>query len=221
MTELKIDYSYKNISESIKKPEIENTYLNTKVVINQMINCLPKTSWANIELSDWLDIDDKLLINYHLYDSYFGEVLVANTSKGICYLGLLEKELNEVLSDLKKRFKHTKPIEAKTSLHEQAIKFLNGKIDEFLPLHLRGTPYQTDIWKKLIRIPYGKVISYETLGGGAQYSRAAGTANGRNPIFWIVPCQRVVKVTGKFDRYFWGEEVKKRLLAWEFANSIF
>jgi len=183
-----------------------------------MIEDLPSTPWANIEIVSWLPDDDKLSIEYACHNSSFGEVLAANTSKGICYLGLINKNREDVLADFRKRFRYTDPIETTTLLQQQTIDFLNGKRDEYIPFHLKGTPHQVEIWRKLIRIPYGKVISYTTLGGGPQYARAAGTANGRNPIFWIIPCHRAVKVTGAYDRYFWGEEVKEKLLTWELTN---
>ncbi|NDW19310.1 methylated-DNA--[protein]-cysteine S-methyltransferase [Dysgonomonas sp. 216] len=216
---MKIARSYENIAEDILNPEVEYSCLNKQVVLSRMIDNLPSEPWANIEINDWLPKDEELLIEYSFYNTPFGNVLVANTSKGICYLGLIEGNLEDVLSDFEKRFSYTNRVETQTLQQKQAVDFLNGKTDKLLLFHLRGTPYQIGIWRKLIRIPYGKVISYATLEGSAQFARAAGAANGRNPIFWIIPCHRVVKTDGGFDRYFWGKDVKKRLLGWEFANS--
>ena len=184
-----------------------------------MIDKLPETPWADIEILDWLPEDDELTVEYCFADTPLGRVLAANTSKGVCYLGRIENNPEEVLSDFNKRFRQTDRIEKQTSLQKHVLDFLAGKRDQHIVFHLRGTAYQTFIWRRLIRIPLGKVISYTTLGGDASHSRAAGTANGRNPIFWIVPCHRAVKTDGGFDRYFWGENVKKELLAWEFSNS--
>jgi AraC family transcriptional regulator of adaptative response/methylated-DNA-[protein]-cysteine methyltransferase len=216
---LKISRSYKNISEDIQNPATEYSCPNKQVVLNRMIEDLPPTPWAGIEVLDWLPGDDNLSIEYSFYNTPFGEVLAAHTSIGICYLGLVEGKPENVLADFKKRFQHTRPVETKTPLQMRLIDFLDGKTGDLLQFHLRGTPYQTGIWRRLTRIPFGSVVSYATLGGDAQYSRAAGTATGRNPVFWVIPCHRAVKTTGGFDRYFWGEDVKKRLLAWEFANS--
>lgn len=216
---LKIDHSYRSVSEAIKNPATENSCLSEQAVLTRMIEVLPQSPWANIEILDWLPDDNKLPIEYCFYNSSFGEVLVASTSKGICYLGLVEGKSEDILEDLKKRFRYTRPVEKENLLQKRVFDFLEGKQNESLQFHLKGTPYQIEIWRKLIRIPFGKVISYATLGGDPQCSRSAGTANGRNPIFFIIPCHRVVKTTGRFDRYFWGEEVKKRLLAWEFVNS--
>ncbi|NDV84029.1 methylated-DNA--[protein]-cysteine S-methyltransferase [Bacteroides sp. 51] len=199
---------------------MKHSRLNKKNVLDHMIEELPAIPWADIEILDWLSGDDTLPIEYYFSVTSFGQVLAANTSKGICYLGLVQGKPEDVFSDFNKRFRHAVRIEKQTPLQQQVLHFLNGERNEYITFHLRGTPYQTEIWRRLIRIPYGKVISYATLGGSAQYSRAAGTANGRNPIFWIIPCHRAVKTDGSFDRYFWGEDVKKKLLAWEFANYI-
>lgn len=211
-------HSYKDISEIILDPFEADARLNRTVVLDYMTGELPPTPWADIEILDWLPEDDKLPVEYCFADTPFGRVLVANTCKGVCYLGLVEGNPESDLLDFNKRFSHTSRIERQTFRQQQVFKFLDGERNEHISFHLRGTSFQTEIWRRLIRIPFGKVISYTTLGGNARSSRAAGAANGRNPIFWIVPCQRVVKTDGGFDRYFWGEDVKKRLLAWEFAN---
>lgn len=205
--------------KKIKNPSTQSSLLSKQSVFSRMIDDLPQSPWAHIEILNWSHDDIKLSVKYYFYSTSFGDILVANTPKGICYLGLVEGIPEDVLTDFRKRFKYTKPIESKTILQKQVLDFLENKKDIPLQFHLKGTPYQIEIWRKLIRIPYGKVISYATLGGSPQNSRAAGAANGRNPIFWIIPCHRAVKTNGGFDRYFWGKNIKKQLLAWEFTNS--
>ena len=212
-------YSFRDISTKITDPAGSREQLSRKAVLTRMIGELPEVPWADIEITGWLSEDDKLPVDYCFAGTPYGQVLVANTPKGVCYLGLAGGEGESLFSDFNRRFGHSLRTERQTSLQKQALDFLSGKRDGHIAFHLRGTPYQTEIWRRLIRIPYGKVVSYATLGGDVRNSRAAGTANGRNPVFWIIPCHRAVKSDGGFDRYFWGEEVKKRLLAWEFANS--
>lgn len=214
-----INCSYKDISREASGLPAGSFCLDKKVVLSRMIDKLPQEPWINIELLAWEALDNKLQIEYFVYNSPFGEVLVANTHKGICYLGLVADNKIDLLEDLRKRYRLSELIATRSHMQEQAIRFFEGRVDVPLHIHVKGTPYQIEIWRKLIRIPYGKVVSYATLGGSAQCARAAGTANGRNPIFFIVPCQRAVKTTGEFDRYFWGNKVKKQLLAWEFTNS--
>lgn len=213
-------YSFREIAGEIADTAGAEKILSGQAVLGHMIGELPEEPWADINITAWLSVDDKLPVDYCFADTRFGRVLAANTPKGLCYLGLSGGgDDDSLLSDFSKRFCHTLRTERHSPLQKQAFDFLEGKHGGRIMLHLRGTPYQTEIWRRLVRIPYGRVIPYSTLGGEAQYARAAGTANGRNPVFWIVPCHRAVRSDGGFDRYFWGEEAKKRLLAWEFANS--
>ncbi len=211
--------SYQDIAAEMADPRKADACLNKQIVLDRMIGALPAAPWADVEILDWMPDDDRLAVEYSFADTPFGRVLVANTPLGVCYLGLAENGTGAVLADFHKRFGHAIRVEVQTPQQKQTLDFLAGKCDGRLTFHLRGTPHQTEIWRRLIRIPRGKVVSYATLGGGPQQARAAGTANGRNPIFWIVPCHRVVQTTGSFDRYFWGEDVKRRLLAWEFAEG--
>ncbi len=216
---LRINHSYKEISKEIQNPAKEDFSLDKQVILHRMIEDLPTSLWADIEILDWVPGDNILPVEYAFYESPFGEVLIANTPKGVCYLGVVNDQSGYVPDDFNKRFGYAKPKEAKTPQQEIALDYLNGQMDESLQFHLKGTPYQIEVWRRLLRIPFGKVISYATLANNKEHSRATGTANGRNPIFYLVPCHRAVYTSGKFDRYSWGKDIKKRLLAWEFANS--
>lgn len=212
-------YSSRDTPVKISEPAEAGKHPGSEAILTRMIGELPGATWTDIEIIDWLPGDDRLPVDYRFAVTPFGRVLVASTPKGVCYLGLVTGSDEEVFSDFNRRFGHADRAERQTSMQKQALDFLDGKRGGHIIFHLRGTPYQTAIWRRLTRIPYGKVVSYATLGGSARHARAAGTANGRNPVFWIVPCHRVVRSDGGFDRYFWGEDIKKRLLAWEFANS--
>jgi AraC family transcriptional regulator of adaptative response/methylated-DNA-[protein]-cysteine methyltransferase len=187
-------------------------------VRERMITHLPKTLWADVEMVDWRAGDDASTVEYSFADSAFGRVLVANTVKGICYLAPADDPVT-VFADFGTRFPRSVRVQRQTTLQKQAVAFLDGERGHTLHLHLRGTAFQTDVWQRLTRIPSGKVVSYATLAGDARYARAVGTAVGRNPVFSIVPCHRVVNASGLFDHFFWGTELKMRLLAMEFENS--
>ena len=97
--------------------------------------------------------------------------------------------------------------------------YFAGKRRKFtVPLDLQGTPFQLKAWKTLLRIPFGKVVSYgeeaRMLGKPTAY-RAVGSANGRNPIPIIVPCHRVVAGDGTLGGYSAGLPMKRKLLALE------
>jgi len=87
-----------------------------------------------------------------------------------------------------------------------------------IPLDMRGTPFQKDVWNALLRIPFGDTRSYQQLAnqlGNPLATRAVGAANGRNPISIIVPCHRVIGSSGTLTGFAGGLEVKARLLELE------
>ena len=91
-----------------------------------------------------------------------------------------------------------------------------------LPLAPHGTPFQLRVWRELRRIPYGGTITYAELArraGRPAAIRAAGHANGRNPLPVIVPCHRVVGSDGTLTGYGGGLDAKRLLLELEAVAS--
>lgn len=85
-------------------------------------------------------------------------------------------------------------------------------------MDLQGTDFQKRVWNELLKIPYGKTISYMQLAinlGDKKSIRAAGTANGKNPVAIIVPCHRVIGSNGDLVGYGGGLDKKKWLLEHE------
>jgi len=101
----------------------------------------------------------------------------------------------------------------------QLGEYFSGKRKMFsIALDMRGTPFQKDVWRALLAIPYGETRSYRQLAkqlGKPQATRAVGTANGRNPLSIIVPCHRVIGSSGKLTGFAGGLEVKAHLLGLE------
>ncbi|MFJ8752684.1 methylated-DNA--[protein]-cysteine S-methyltransferase [Streptomyces sp. NPDC102441] len=97
--------------------------------------------------------------------------------------------------------------------------YFAGELKEFdLPLRLHGTDFQRGVWAELVRIPYGETRSYGELAdrlGKPGASRAVGLANGKNPVGIIVPCHRVIGVSGSLTGYGGGLDRKQRLLSFE------
>jgi methylated-DNA-[protein]-cysteine S-methyltransferase len=100
----------------------------------------------------------------------------------------------------------------------QLDEYFAGRRHRFeLPMQLRGTAFQQEVWAELCRIPYGETISYGELArrvGRPNGPRAVGQANGKNPVAIIVPCHRVVASDG-LGGYAGGPLVKEALLALE------
>lgn len=98
----------------------------------------------------------------------------------------------------------------------QLIKYLEGNLKKFnLPLNPRGTDFQKKCWQELIKIPYGKTITYKDQARNIfneKAYRAVGNANGKNPIPIIIPCHRVIKSDNSIGGYYYGDKIKKILL---------
>ena len=101
--------------------------------------------------------------------------------------------------------------------------FLSGRRREFtVPLDLQGTRFQLQVWKALLRIPYGETRSYGEIAravGRPKAARAVGMANHSNPVAIVVPCHRVVASDGSLGGYAGGLEMKSRLLRLEAAAN--
>ncbi|MAB49665.1 MAG: cysteine methyltransferase [Flavobacteriaceae bacterium] len=94
--------------------------------------------------------------------------------------------------------------------------YFNNKLKTFdLKLNPEGTDFQKKVWNQLSKIPYGKTISYLDLAkqlGDAKTIRAAASANGKNPLWIIVPCHRVIGTDGSLTGYAGGLHRKQWLL---------
>ena len=85
-------------------------------------------------------------------------------------------------------------------------------------LCLIGNKLQIHVWKALLKIPPGKVISYMTLAkyiGKPKAVRTIATAIGKNPLCWLIPCHRVLRANGELGGYHWGLNVKRKMLTYE------
>jgi O-6-methylguanine DNA methyltransferase len=101
-------------------------------------------------------------------------------------------------------------------LEEQLTAYLAGELATFtMPVDLRGTPFQIQVWKAVQQIGYGEVSSYgqiaKTLGRPGA-ARAVGAANGANPVPILVPCHRLVGHNGALISYRGGVAMKRHLL---------
>jgi len=106
---------------------------------------------------------------------------------------------------------------------EQVEAYLSGGLREFsVPIAMIGTGFQTDVWKALLTIPYGRTASYGEIAaliGRPKASRAVGLANNRNPISIMVPCHRVIGGNGRLVGYGGGLALKRHLLDLERGAS--
>lgn len=101
--------------------------------------------------------------------------------------------------------------------------FAGRRVGFDLDLAERGTPFQCDVWRALVAIPYGETTTYAELArriGRPKAVRAVGAANGANPWAIVVPCHRVIGADGTLTGYAGGLERKRELLALERAARL-
>ena len=167
-----------------------------------------------------------LTIHYGFHPTLFGECLLAVTERGICGLSFVPKgKRTQVLKELRDRWTGA-TLRESTRATQPFIERLFAKPvknrREPLQLLLMGTNFQIKVWEALVRIPEGVVVSYEDLArviGNSKASRAVGSAVGKNPVAYVIPCHRVIRREGIIGNYHWGPERKKALLGWEWAQT--
>lgn len=102
---------------------------------------------------------------------------------------------------------------------QQLKNYFSGNRKQFnLPIKLNGTKFQNQVWKELLKIPYGQTRSYGDIAKrikNPRAVRAVGSAIGKNPIGIVIPCHRVIKSSGELGKYAWGSDIKKKLLELE------
>lgn len=165
-----------------------------------------------------------LRINYSFAETPFGQVMVASTDKGICHLAFVDEGEEEALGSLKQLFPNATYTQCPDRKQEDALSVFNrdwSKPDE-IKLHLKGTSFQLKVWETLLKIPVGGLTTYADLAmksGHEGACRAVGTAIGRNPVAFLIPCHRVIKATGDIGNYHWGEVRKEAIIGWEAAKA--
>ena len=160
-----------------------------------------------------------LSIAYAYYPTPFGKVLVANTDKGICYMAFDEQH-QPAIQALEAQFPNATMIQNKSDHQKNVLAVFTKDWDDLekVKLHLKGTDFQIKVWEALLTIPLGHLETYGRIAEKIQKpsaSRAVGTAIGKNPIAYLIPCHRVIQSTGIFGGYMWGPTRKTAIIGWE------
>jgi AraC family transcriptional regulator, regulatory protein of adaptative response / methylated-DNA-[protein]-cysteine methyltransferase len=176
-----------------------------------------------------------LLIRYGIHDTRFGKSLIATTARGICNLYFLditdERTAEQILrlewsnAEMIYDPQATQPLynlifdsatfrdSADRTLHEQ----------QPLTLFVKGTNFQIQVWRALLKVPLGGMTTYQTVAemiGRPTATRAVGNAVGKNHISYLIPCHRVIRESGELGGYRWGLERKTAMLGWEASREI-
>jgi AraC family transcriptional regulator of adaptative response/methylated-DNA-[protein]-cysteine methyltransferase len=180
--------------------------------------------WEAMSPGDYAKGGADLHIFWGWFESPFGPSIVMGTDKGSCGLGFAdEMGADAAMHDLLRRWPNARFAENPARLKPWVdTAFGVTPTDDKAPLYLIGAPFQLKVWEALLSIPSGHVTSYSDIAqsiGTPRAVRAVGTAVGRNPVSWLIPCHRALRKSGALGGYHWGLPVKRALLAWESARE--
>jgi AraC family transcriptional regulator, regulatory protein of adaptative response / methylated-DNA-[protein]-cysteine methyltransferase len=176
--------------------------------------------WEAMSPGEYARAGDGLSIAWGWFDTPFGEALAMGTDRGLCGLAFTAETGREAAqADLRARWPKAAFVEAPERLGPWvAAAFGAGGETR---LHLIGAPFQIKVWEALLQVPSGHVTTYSDIAaaiGRPTAVRAVGTAVGRNPVSFLIPCHRAIRKAGGLGGYHWGLGVKRAMLAWEAAR---
>ncbi|MAS95716.1 MAG: 6-O-methylguanine DNA methyltransferase [Verrucomicrobiales bacterium] len=161
-----------------------------------------------------------LVVSWGWAESPLGIVSLAWTERGICHLAFHEEEGDSLPESLAQEWANAEMLR-----NDKETKFLVEKIFSrkatSLKALVRGTAFQVKVWRALLSIPEGSLVSYGQLAGAVGSpgaARAVGSACGNNAIGFLIPCHRVIRETGIVTGYRWGDVRKRALIAREMVG---
>jgi AraC family transcriptional regulator of adaptative response/methylated-DNA-[protein]-cysteine methyltransferase len=161
---------------------------------------------------------------YGFHPSPFGDALLIATERGVAGLAFVDEDKGQTraqaLADMAQRWPRARFVEApdKTARIARQVFDPAACRDRPIRLVMIGTDFEVRVWETLLRIPMGRAVSYTDIArhlGQPTASRAVGSAVGRNPISFVVPCHRVLRGDGSLGGYHWGLTRKRALIGWE------
>ena len=170
---------------------------------------------------------DGVEVSYGVHASPFGPCFIGQTNRGICALGFADdhgSDAQAVRHEFERRWPAARFREDGAATEAIVARIFDGGRAagaEPLRLALCGTNFQLKVWEALLRIPPGRITSYQALAqalGLPRSARAVGGAVAANPISYLIPCHRVIRRSGRISNYEWGPARKRVMLGWEAAR---
>ena len=164
-----------------------------------------------------------LALTYGVFDSPFGPYVLGAINGKIAVLHFMNDgdEPTAILTAAWPGVTLQHEPTAVQFLADQIFPAVSSNPTKPLPVLVRGSAFQLKVWEALLKIPEGRLVSYDQIAdaiGQPTASRAVGTAIGTNPVGYLIPCHRVIKKTGLFGGYRWGIARKQAMLGWEAAR---
>lgn len=164
-----------------------------------------------------------LQIHYSFSETPFGNIIVASTRKGICYMAFAGEEA-ETIATMKTHFPNAHYQQMTDMVQQKALYIFTqdwSRIEK-IKLHLKGSAFQLKVWESLLKVPMGGLSTYGDIANEIQQpnaARAVGTAIGSNPVAFLIPCHRLIRAGGDFGGYMWGSNRKSAIIGWEAAKT--
>ncbi|MDO8454688.1 MAG: methylated-DNA--[protein]-cysteine S-methyltransferase [Sulfurimonas sp.] len=157
---------------------------------------------------------------YGYSDTPFGEALIGFTEKEICYLGFIDNNKEVIFGRFQELWKNANLLHNDDKAYEylENIFIKNKKYN----LLIKGTNFQVNVWKILLNLPTGIVVTYQNIANFIEKPkavRAVATAIGKNQVGYLIPYHRVIAKSGAMSGYRWGIERKKILIAYELIKK--
>nr|WP_210203444.1 bifunctional helix-turn-helix domain-containing protein/methylated-DNA--[protein]-cysteine S-methyltransferase [Breoghania corrubedonensis] len=163
-----------------------------------------------------------LIIRWGFHPSPFGLALVMVTEHGLAGLAFSDPgEEAAALDDMTRRWRQADYVEDRAAIEPYCARIFDpARWSPETPLRivLIGTDFEVRVWETLLAIPLGRATTYSDIAahiGKPSAARAVGTAVGKNPVSFVVPCHRVLGKTGSLCGYHWGLTRKRAILGWE------
>ncbi len=163
------------------------------------------------------------IINIQYYNTKYGEFIIGSFDNKLCLMDFRYRKMRKTVDNRIKKGLKAKFVQQDDNILRQTRiqleEYFNKKRKKFdIPILMLGTDFQKNVWKKLIKIPYGSISTYLELSksiNNEKAVRAVANANAANSIGIIIPCHRIIGSNGSLMGYGGGLAIKKRLLKLE------
>lgn len=182
--------------------------------------------WEGVTPGEYRSGGAGLQIVYGEAASPFGRCFLARTARGVCKLAFFDDDAAFTWHEAALRADWPAATRQRDDAQMAALAALvfpsSGGRREPLRLLLRGSAFQLKVWEALLAIPEGALCSYQNVAdaiGAPRATRAVASAIARNDIGWLIPCHRVIRATGEFSHYRWGDTRKQAMIGREAARG--
>jgi len=214
MNSLTLEYSKQKLTESA---DILNTAYDAGLSGSGRLHDL-FVNFEGMSPGEFKSAGEGVTISYGFSETPFGEALIASTTRGICYMGFIEDSRKSLFEDMQRRYPSSEYAENGDLASGLIDRIFDEKSKKPFNISVKGTNFQINVWRALLKIPEGKFVHYQDVAnylGMPKGYRAVASAIASNPVGYLIPCHRVLAKSGAFSGYRWGVTRKQALFVRE------